>query len=157
MRVEKGDGINLSRLGPVKAKSKLLKSTAIFMLLLSTTFAVHFVPSTEAALWGTSFEKYAGNPLATIPLYNGTGVVHPDVLYFSGGMDGYEYWMVYTPFEPERAPCIVRSNDGISWTDTGITNPVASEGVLDSDPDMIFVSTLNTWLMICTTYLSGES
>lgn len=145
----------MPRLG--STRPKLMTSVAILMLLLPVIITVQFVAPTEAVLLGASFEKYAGNPLATIPLYNGTGVVHPDVLYFSGGRDGYEYWMVYTPFEPERAPSIVRSNDGISWTDTGITNPVASEGVLDSDPDMISVSALNTWLMVSTTYGSGES
>lgn len=143
----------LSRL--VYAKLKLVTSFAILMLLLLVINTVQFAAPAEALLLGATFEKYASNPLTTIPLYTGSGVVHPDVLYFSGGKDGYEYWMVYTPFEPARAPCIVRSNDGISWTDTGITNPVASEGVLDSDPDMIFASAFNTWLMVCTTYWSG--
>ncbi|UCC34010.1 MAG: hypothetical protein JSW53_03150, partial [Candidatus Bathyarchaeota archaeon] len=137
-------------------KPKLMTGFSILTLLLPVIVAVRFVNPAEALLLGGSFEKYAGNPLTTIPLYNGSGVVHPDVLYFSGGKDGYEYWMVYTPFEPVRAPCIVRSNDGISWTDTGITNPVASEGTLDSDPDMIYVSAVNMFFMVSTTYWGGD-
>ena len=59
-----------------------------------------------------------------------TGVTHPDVIYFPGGKDGYEYWMVYTPYpsEPQENPSIVRSHDGITWTDAGITNPVIPAG-----------------------------
>ena len=54
--------------------------------------------------------------------------MHPDVIYFPSGMDGYKYWMMYTPYPPQSVenPSIVRSNDDITWTDAGITNPVIS-------------------------------
>jgi N-acetylneuraminic acid mutarotase len=89
-----------------------------------------------------------GNPLSTISMYTGTGVTHPDVIYFPGGKDGYKYWMTYTPYpsEAEENPSILRSHDGITWTDAGITNPVIPAGTSGAwndqenpDPDFIFV------------------
>lgn len=95
--------------------------------------------------------KYASNPLA-IPQYGANGVVHPDVIYFPAGMDGYTYWMVYTPYPPAASeiPCIVRSNDGITWTDAGIANPVIALGADDcvADPDFIYVSSIPKWFMV---------
>jgi N-acetylneuraminic acid mutarotase len=97
-----------------------------------------------------------GNPLP-IQNYGAEEVVHPDVIYFPGGYDGYEYWMAYTPYPPTSLenPCIVRSHDGIRWTDAGITNPVIPKGdpgawndQENPDPDFIYVSDLNKWFMI---------
>lgn len=97
------------------------------------------------------------NPL-NIPKYGGaTGVVHPDVIYFSTGRDGYKYWMTYTPYPPQsnENPSVVRSNDGITWTDAGISNPVIQPGSPGSwndlenpDPDMIYVADLDKWFMV---------
>jgi N-acetylneuraminic acid mutarotase len=97
-----------------------------------------------------------GNPL-NIPQYSGTGVTHPDVIYFPEGKDGYQYWMVYTPYpsETQENPSILRSTDGIAWTDNGITNPVIPAGQSgdwndqeNPDPDFIYVSEYNKWFMI---------
>lgn len=97
-----------------------------------------------------------GNPLP-MQDYGAEGVVHPDVIYFQGGRDGYEYWMVYTPYPPTsyESPCIVRSHDGIRWTDAGISNPVIPLGNPGSwndqenpDPDFIYVSDFNKWFMV---------
>ena len=76
-------------------------------------------------------------------------VVHPDVLYFENGWNGYEYWMVFTPFPNSDAqyenPSIAVSHDGLEWEiPTGVTNPIV-DFVNDpydvnyyfSDPDMI--------------------
>ena len=103
-------------------KRKLAIYFVVLVFLLSVIMTVQFLAPVKA-LFGTSFDKYTGNPLTTIPLYGASGVVHPDVLYFSGGKDGYEYWMVYTPYPPgsKENPSIVRSNDGITWTDAGIS------------------------------------
>ncbi|MBS7612372.1 hypothetical protein KEJ27_09290 [Candidatus Bathyarchaeota archaeon] len=94
------------------------------------------------------FIKYDGNPLS-IPNYNAVGVIHPDVIYFSEGYDGYKYWMFYTPYPPdsEEEPSLVRSNDGIHFEDAGICNPLVSRGdaVHLADPDVIKVGT--TWYM----------
>src|SRR3972149_7141403 len=48
------------------------------------------------SFFGQSFLKYRFNPL-TLPLQGANGVVHPSVLYFDSAVDGYKYWMVYTP------------------------------------------------------------
>ena len=96
------------------------------------------------------------SPLA-IPDYDATGVLHPDVIYFDGGNGGYEYWMVYTPYPPESEenPSIVRSHDGKTWTDAGITNPVIPEGAdgawndfENADPDFLYVPAYNKWFMV---------
>jgi len=100
----------------------------------------------------TNLVKYNGNPL-NVPNGGGSGVVHPDVLYFPEGNDGYKYWMAYTPDPPDSLehPSIARSNDGITWTSQGITNPVVSVET-DADPAMVYVSDLNKWFMVWTIY-----
>src|SRR5512139_654952 len=73
---------------------------------------------TDATAIGTSFTRYPGNPLLTIetcdpwdgngppadPLYQIPGSVQPDVLYFPEGMDGYKFWMVFTPLDDTPPP-----------------------------------------------------
>lgn len=97
-----------------------------------------------------------GNPLP-VQDYGAEGVVHPDVIYFPGGKNGYEYWMAYTPYPPQanENPSILRSHDGIRWIDNGISNPVIPKGVPDawndlenSDPDFIYVSAIDKWFMV---------
>lgn len=103
------------------------------------------------------FTKYVGNPLTSIPKYAASGVVHPGVLYFSAGKDGYKYWMLYTPYpdNEDENPSIVRSNDGTTWVDTGITNPVIADGGAgewnafhNHDPDMLYVDAYSKWFMV---------
>jgi hypothetical protein len=79
----------------------------------------------------------------SIPDYPGLGtVVHPDVLYFANGWNGYKYWMAYSPFPPttNENPCITVSNDGDTWiTPPGLTNPIdsyAGGGIYSSDPSL---------------------
>ncbi len=102
--------------------------------------------------------KYSNNPLTTIPKYGASGVVHPDVLYFPNGQDGYKYWMIYTPWTEGASyenPSVVRSNDGLTWTDLGISNPVIPAGAPGSfndkenpDPDFCYVEDYNKWFMV---------
>lgn len=90
------------------------------------------------------YSTYSDNPLMR--------QMHPDVHYFPAGIDGYKYWMSYTPYPPESSehPCIRRSNDGINWVDDGITNPVVNHVgyAYDADPDMIYVADCDKWFMI---------
>ena len=80
----------------------------------------------------------------------------PHVLYFPEGKDGYRYWMAYTPYPPQSMENqdIVRSNDGISWTDNGLTNPYLEgasgswNGLENPDPDFIYVSSIDKWFMV---------
>lgn len=105
----------------------------------------------------------AGDPLKMIP-----GAVHPDVVYFPEGLDGYEFWMVFTPgpeegsYPPGAPPppdpnhdvdywwereTVLRSHDGVNWVKTsGYTNPVLSPGAAGewdsywhADPDFVYV------------------
>jgi len=116
-----------------------------------------FSGTTSGYVWFDYFYKYPDNPLTTIPKYDALGVVHPDVIYFADGKDGYKYWMVYTPYPPSsyENPCIVRSNDGIIWTDAGISNPVIPLGEPGSwndlenpDPDFVYVQDYDKWFMV---------
>lgn len=56
--------------------------------------------------------------------------IHPKVLYFKDGWNGYHYWMSYTPYPwgdtNAENPCIAVSRDGYNWTvPDGFTNPLA--------------------------------
>jgi len=105
-------------------------------------------------------KKYEENPL-DIPTYSGTGVLHPSVLYFPEGLDGYKFWLYYTPFPPEKAenPCVVRSNDGIKFKDKGVKNPLItpSSSGFDNDhlmdPDVIYVN--GRFFMLYSGYETG--
>lgn len=71
----------------------------------------------------------AQSPLTTPVPYVGSEFVHPDVLYFAEGWNGYRYWMAITPFQNGDSqyenPSIYASHDGQSWvTPAGLTNPV---------------------------------
>jgi predicted GH43/DUF377 family glycosyl hydrolase len=74
---------------------------------------------------GEWFTRYSGNPLR-LPEYGASGVIHPDIIYFPYGEDGYKFWLYYTPYPPANSehPCLVRSNDGINFVDDGVTNPL---------------------------------
>jgi len=133
------------------------------------------VIDTVGAPLGASFAPYANNPLLTIESsnpWNATpgdvtkqipSAVHPDVLYFPQGMDGYKFWMVFTPYgqapsgippapNPSMTPdwwwernTLVRSNDGIHWVKTAdYANPLVAPGPDDwdlywhADPDFVY-------------------
>jgi len=96
--------------------------------------------------------KQTTNEPLDLPKYNATGYLHTDVIYFPDGKDGYKYWMMYNPHPPESEenPNIVRSNDTVTWTDAGITNPVISppdSGILH-DSDFLYVEQYNTWFVV---------
>jgi len=128
------------------------------------TFDFYSSFETETVLSiGEGFERYAGNPL-DIPRYDANGMVHPDVLYFPDGNDGYEFWMYYTPYPPDECevPCLVRSNDGYTFADTGISNPLITVGSSEewdngllADPDVVVVD--GTWYMYYTGRAADKS
>jgi len=97
---------------------------------------------------GEGFERHSKKPL-DIPRYEAKGVVHPDLLYFPNGFDGYRYWMYYTPYPPDECeiPSLVRSRDGLNFTDEGVRHPlieVGEPGKWDdgflADPDIVMVN-----------------
>src|SRR5690606_27001274 len=79
--------------------------------------------------------------------------IHPKVLYFSSGWNGYKYWMAYTPYvtNKEENPSIAVSNNMIDWTvPTGLTNPLdpTPENGFNADTHLVFrpdTNTLEMW------------
>jgi len=67
-----------------------------------------------------------------LPRGNGLGVVHPHSLYVIG--DSLPYWLYYTPYPPDDAelPFLVKSSDGINFSDSGVNNPLLDRGGGDS-------------------------
>ena len=100
------------------------------------------------------FKVVNKNANAVLPLkiktYDGMNQpMHPDIIYFENGFNGYKYWMAYTPypFQIDRYenPCIATSNDGITWrTPVGLKNPIIQQpndsksGGHYSDTDIIY-------------------
>jgi hypothetical protein len=96
---------------------------------------------------------YRKKGIVPISLGSNLGVVHPDVHYFPDGLDGYKYWLFYTPYPPESAekPCLLRSNDLETWVSTGVTNPLVNHDgptYFLADPDVTYVDDLDTWFMV---------
>lgn len=119
----------------------------IFTLLLTFTLSFGVIHLDIDGYSATN----AANPL-DIESYiaDNNEVVHPDVLYFENGWNGYKYWMVFTPFPNSNAkyenPSIAVSQDGLDWEiPAGLTNPIMtpfadsynSDNYYHSDPDMI--------------------
>ena len=77
---------------------------------------------------------------------------HPKVLFFPDGWNGHKYWMVYTPYpgnnSQQENPCITYSDDGITWSEEGISNPIATAPTngYNSDTHLIVVdNVLECW------------
>ncbi|MDX1769891.1 MAG: alanine-zipper protein [Planococcaceae bacterium] len=79
--------------------------------------------------------------------------IHPKVLFFENGWNGYKWWMAYTPYPngdtKKENPCLAVSNDGVIWTvPTGFVNVPLEEwnGVSTSynnDTHLVFRQDLN--------------
>lgn len=81
-----------------------------------------------------------------IPTYDGSGqAVHPSVIFFPNGWNGYKYWMAFTPYPGQNPayenPSIITSNDSISWeVPSGLTNPLvpAPPTGFNADPELVY-------------------
>jgi hypothetical protein len=94
---------------------------------------------------------------------------HPKVLYFQDGWNGHKYWMVYTPYPNNDSfhenPCITYSDDGVTWSEDGIANPIVSvpeehRGSWYSDPHLVHIpdtNTLELWVRYCSRGTDGLS
>ncbi len=123
------------------------KILAIFSILMTFSFCSGII---QLDINGYSASN-APNPLDIESYIVGNNeVVHPDVHYFENGWNGYEYWMVYTPFPSSDAqyenPSIAVSHDGLVWeVPAGLTNPIMTpfpetydaNNYYHSDPDMV--------------------
>jgi len=107
--------------------SKLESPTILHSYKKQSWLPVNTTSIVETA-W--TFER-ATTPLITPTSDTSGDALHPDVIYIPGGWNGYNYWMIMTPFNESRItlenPEILASNDGNTWIDPG-TNP------LDPDP-----------------------
>lgn len=97
------------------------------------------------------YERYYNNPFDLPNDDVGYGATHPCAIYFSSVEDGYKYWMFYEEGgsyenETDVEVYLVRSNDGVTWVDTGVSNPVLQVlGVGLHDPHVIRVG--SSWFM----------
>lgn len=88
-----------------------------------------------------------------IPTYEGSNqAVHPKVLYFQNGWNGWKYWMVMTPYpngvDSWENPSIVVSNTGTQWqVPRGLVNPLTplppDRTQHNSDPHLVFNQSTN--------------
>jgi len=106
------------------------------------------------------FEKYASNPL-NLPIYDyNQGAVHPNGLYFPSGEDGYNFWLFYelvdtVPAATEAISLVRSASDGVTFVDTGISNPIIAKGAggawddyMVADPSVLKVG--STWYLYYT-------
>jgi hypothetical protein len=89
------------------------------------------------------------------PTYDGSGqAVHPDVVYFPDGWNGYKYWMAMLPYpysnNQKENPSILASNDGSSWeVPPGLINPIIypPNPGCNADTDIVYNDDANElWL-----------
>ncbi|MGA1847731.1 MAG: hypothetical protein ACMUHB_00190 [Thermoplasmatota archaeon] len=100
----------------------------------------------------------APSPLS-IPTYDGKDqCVHPDVLFFPDGWNGYIYWMAMTPYpngnDKYENPCIVASNDNVNWVEP-VVNPLDTRpnGTHNSDTELVYLEDSDSFQL---TYRRGE-
>ena len=77
----------------------------------------------------------------TTPTSDATGqVVHPSILYFPDGWNGYKYWMAMTPYpggvNDTETPEILACDDGVNWVvPEGLTNPIVARDATNPNTD----------------------
>jgi len=126
--------------------------TTIINMLTGNPNAAPRSNGNETFIFYSGFEELdslsgmnAPEPLMT-PTYDGSGqAVHPDVVHVPDGWNGYDYWMVMTPY-PNSSDfyenlSILASNDNQNWiVPPGVTNPLApTPNGHNDDPDMLLV------------------
>lgn len=95
------------------------------LLLLALSGIILAPASATTTLTELQFKNHLGN----------NENIHPKVLYFKDGWNGYKFWMAYTPYPASQTgaenPCIAVSQDGLNWS------PAKNlEEVLDSAPEV---------------------
>ena len=96
------------------------------------------------------------NATSTLKILNPYGNfqnIHPKVLYFKDGWNGYKWWMAYTPYPfgntRQENPCLAVSNNGLDWgVPEGFENiPLEEwndiEGSYNNDTHLVFRDDLN--------------
>lgn len=101
---------------------------------------------TSISALATDISKANSNtPLAFTNYLGNNENIHPKVLYFENGWNGYEYWMAYTPYPlgdvNAENPCIAVSRNGLDWfSPEGLVNPLAvgPENGYNSDTHLVY-------------------
>lgn len=113
---------------------------SLLPMLVSCAMIYEEPASSSNSLHTLRIKNYLGN----------TENIHPKVLYFPQGWNGFEFWMAYTPYPKgdidAENPCIAVSHDGISWsTPEGLINPLASarKNHYNSDTHLVYNSTVD--------------
>jgi hypothetical protein len=98
---------------------------------------------------GTNDEKHHMATMLNIETYDGSDEsVHPSVVYVPGGLGGYNWWMIVTPYpnsnDQVENPSVFASNNGIDWeVPSGVTNPIfgptADSGSFLADPCLLII------------------
>ena len=93
--------------------------------------------------------------------------IHPKVLYFPNGWNGYKYWMAYTPYPggntTQENPCLAASNNGLDWgVPAGGTNQVLEDwnGIsndYNNDTHLVYNSSTNKLEIWYRTALGSQS
>jgi len=89
-------------------------------------------------------------------------LVHPTLLYFPNGWNGYKYWMCATPYPSAQSayenPSMYVSNDCITWIVlSGVTNPIEAKpagSAYNSDPTLFMMPDGITMCLVIK--VSGE-
>jgi hypothetical protein len=90
-------------------------------------------------------------------------MVHPSILYFPKGWNGYKYWLGYTCYDNGSSdfenPCIAVSNDNETWiTPPGLTNPVEAKPALGYYADInLFMSADESTMYMVFKYNAGAA
>lgn len=80
--------------------------------------------------------QYKANPIEPLNIITSyvdgdNQPTHPSVKFFPESWNGHKYWMGYTPYpnsnDAFENPCITYSDDGIKWSEEGISNPIQNK------------------------------
>ena len=140
--------------------------TFLMLLVLFLGLCIPAVAAAESDLsvYYAALKRGKANPEEPLAIttYAGGGdqPTHPKVLYFPDGWNGHPYWMAYTPYpgndNSEENPCITYSDDGIHWSEEGISNPIVRtehEACWYSDVHLVYVpdtDTMELWVRWCS-------
>lgn len=89
------------------------------------------------------------------PTYDKSGqAIHPDIVHFPKGWNGYTHWMAMTPYpgsnDQLENPSLLASNDGVNWVaPAGLKAPLAPAPPCDhnNDTDLVYnQSTDELWI-----------
>lgn len=117
----------------------------------------------DGDVYSWSPDRYPENPFDLPGDDVGYGATHPTVMYFPVAVDGYSFWMWYEEGgsytnETDVDVYLVRSNNGLSWVETGVSNPVLDTSEVTygaHDPHVIWISNTDWRMWYGTRHSNG--